>query len=213
MDPSTVFWPFTVRLWGLFGISMFALILTAAPFCSAPACANPLTASALAQTVSELKEFNKGTMRFFVLNGAPKKLIDISFKDAVGRTVRLSDWKGKAVLLNIWATWCVPCRREMPALDVLQSKLGDSKFEVVAISVDGGDMEKPRKFLSQLGIKALSLYADPSKKVSQDLRAFGLPVTILVNHQGEELGWYTGEMEWASQDAFDLIQGAKQLIR
>ncbi len=213
MDPSTVMWSFITRLWELFGISLFALILTAAPFCITSTCANLLTTSAYAQAASELKEFNKGTMRFFVLNDTPKKLIDISFKNAAGQTVRLSDWKGKAVLLNIWATWCVPCRREMPALDVLQSKLGDSKFEVVAISVDGGDMEKPRKFLTQLGIKALSLYADPSKKVSQDLRAFGLPVTILVNHQGEELGWYTGEMEWASQDAFDLIEGAKQLIR
>ena len=212
MNPHARTMDSKARFWVLIGGPLLAWLLIFAPFCADPSCANPLAAAARAQTVSELKKFNKGTMRFFVLNGTPKKLSNISFKNAAGKQVRLSDWQGKAVLLNIWATWCVPCRREMPALDVLQGRLGDNRFEVVAISVDGGDLEKPRQFLTKLGIKNLSLYADPSKKVSQDLRAFGLPVTILVNHKGEELGWYQGEMEWASQDAFDLIKGAKQLI-
>ena len=212
MNPHARIMGWKARFCALIGLPLLAWLLIVSPLCADPACANTLANAEHAQTVSELKKFNKGTMRFFVLNGTPKKLTNISFKDAAGKQVRLSDWQGKAVLLNIWATWCVPCRREMPALDVLQGKLGDSRFEVVAISVDGGTLEKPRKFLTKLGIKNLSLYADPSKKVSQDLRAFGLPVTILVNHKGEELGWYAGEMEWASQDAFDLVEGAKQLI-
>lgn len=170
-----------------------------------------LLGSAQAGELDALKRFNKGAMRFFVLNSERKPLRNISFNGPDEQPHRLSDWKGRVVLINLWATWCIPCRREMPALNDLQAKVGDKDFEVVAINLDKGSLDKSRKFLQEYGIDNLRLYSDPTNKVARHLKAFGLPVTILVDREGRELGWYAGEMEWSSQDAVDLMEGAKAL--
>jgi thiol-disulfide isomerase/thioredoxin len=116
------------------------------------------------------------------------------------------------VLLNLWATWCVPCRKEMPALDALQQKLGGSDFQVVAVNIDTRDPDKPKAFLKELGIDKLAYYADPTAKTFQDLkaigRAFGMPTTMLVDRQGCEIGTIAGPAEWAGDDAVKLIQAA-----
>ena len=116
------------------------------------------------------------------------------------------------MLLNLWATWCVPCRKEMPALDALQAKLGSDKFEVVAVNIDTRNLDKPKTWLKEVGVKRLGYYADPSAKVFQDLKAigkaFGMPTTLLVDPQGCELGTLAGPAEWASDDAVKLIEAA-----
>ena len=116
------------------------------------------------------------------------------------------------MLLNLWATWCVPCRKEMPALDALQAKLGGDKFEVVAVNIDTRNLDKPKAWLQEVGIKQLGYYADPSAKVFQDLKAagkaFGMPTTLLIDPQGCELGVLAGPAEWASEDAVKLIEAA-----
>ena len=140
------------------------------------------------------------------------KVPDLAFQDAAGKPRTLQDWRGRTVLLNLWATWCVPCRKEMPALDALQQRLGSPGFEVVAVNIDTRDPDKPKAFLKELGIEKLAYYADPTAKTFQDLkeigRAFGMPTTLLVDKQGCEIGTIAGPAEWASDDAVKLIQTA-----
>jgi thiol-disulfide isomerase/thioredoxin len=142
----------------------------------------------------------------------PKRLPALSFTDAEGRPRTLADFQGKTVLLNLWATWCVPCRKEMPALDELQAKLGGADFEVVAVNIDTRDAEKPRAWLKEVGIGRLGYYADTSAKVFQDLkitgRAAGMPTTVLVDPAGCEIGTMSGPAEWASEDAVRLVTAA-----
>jgi thiol-disulfide isomerase/thioredoxin len=141
---------------------------------------------------------------------APLKVPDLAFQDANGKQLTLADWRGRTVLLNLWATWCVPCRKEMPALDALQGKLGGAEFEVVAVNIDTRDAEKPKAFLKEIGVSRLGYFADPSAKIFQDLksigRAFGMPTTLLIDRHGCEIGSIAGPAEWASPDAVRLIE-------
>ena len=143
---------------------------------------------------------------------SPLKVPDLAFQDASGKPLTLANWRGRTVLLNLWATWCVPCRKEMPALDALQQKLGGSDFQVVAVNIDTRDPDKPKAFLKELGIDKLAYYTDPTAKTFQDLkavgRAFGMPTTMLVDRQGCEIGTIAGPAEWAGDDAVKLIQAA-----
>src|SRR5262249_36942412 len=121
-------------------------------------------------------------------------------------------WRGRTVLLNLWATWCVPCRKEMPALDALKAKLGGADFDVVAINIDTRDTDKPKAWLKDVGIAKLGYYSDQSAKEFQDLKAvgkaFGMPTTLLIDPNGCELAALAGPAEWASDDAVKLVTAA-----
>jgi thiol-disulfide isomerase/thioredoxin len=149
---------------------------------------------------------SQGHMAAFVFRKEPEPLPQFSFQDASGRERTLADWRGKVVLLNLWATWCVPCRREMPALDRLQAELGSNRFEVVAVSVDRTGLQGSRKFLEETGAGRLALYADPSARLAATLRAIGLPATLLIDAEGREIGRLLGPAEWDSEDAKRLIR-------
>lgn len=140
------------------------------------------------------------------------KLPDLAFQDASGKPLTLAHWRGRTVLLNLWATWCVPCRKEMPTLNALEQKLGGPRFEVVAVNIDTRDPNKPKAFLKDIGVDKLAYYADPGARTFQDLkeigRAFGMPTTLLVDPQGCELATIAGPAEWASDDAVKLVQAA-----
>src|SRR6185437_6881281 len=114
----------------------------------------------------------------------PQSLKGLAFNGPDGKPMTLADHAGKTVLLNLWATWCAPCRAEMPSLDALQKEMGSDKFEVVAVNVDTGDDTKPKKFLADIGVASLGLYRDASMGVFNDLKtrglALGLPATMLV---------------------------------
>jgi thiol-disulfide isomerase/thioredoxin len=142
----------------------------------------------------------------------PFHVPDLAFKDAQGRDKTLADWRGRGVLLNLWATWCVPCRREMPALDALQAKLGGPDFEVVAVNIDTRDPQKPLAFLKDVGITHLAYYSDQSARVFEDLKtagkAFGMPTTVMVDRAGCEIGTMAGPAEWASEDGVKLVKAA-----
>jgi thiol-disulfide isomerase/thioredoxin len=142
----------------------------------------------------------------------PLLLPDLAFHDASGTAKKLSDWRGRTVLLNLWATWCVPCKKEMPALDALQAKLGDKDFEVVAVNIDTRDLQKPKAWLKDAGIKSLGYFSDEKAKVFQDLklinRAFGMPTSILIDQAGCEIATLSGPAEWASEDAVKLVRAA-----
>jgi thiol-disulfide isomerase/thioredoxin len=143
---------------------------------------------------------------------SPKTLPRLAFNDGSGAAKSLADWRGRTVLLNLWATWCVPCRKEMPALDALQAKLGGADFEVVSVNIDTRDPDKPREWLRHVGVNTLAYYADNSAKVFQDLKAigkaFGMPTTLIVDPNGCELASLAGPAEWASSDAVKLVTAA-----
>jgi len=114
--------------------------------------------------------------------------------------------------VNLWATWCVPCRKEMPALEGLQEKLSGPNFEVVAINIDTRDPEKPRNFLKDAGLTRLGYFNDRNAKVFQDLkaigRALGMPTSVLVDSSGCEIATIAGPAQWDSEDAIKLIKAA-----
>ncbi len=142
--------------------------------------------------------------RNFIIHDAPKSIAAIQFEDADGRPRSLTDFRGKVVLLNIWATWCVPCRKEMPTLDRLQAKLGGADFEVVALSIDRR-MDAVRKFFTEVGIQKLAMYLDSSAKATRELGAVGLPTTLLVDREGREIGRLIGPAEWDAPEIAAFI--------
>ena len=152
-----------------------------------------------------IRTFNSGKMVAFVYKKVPEAVPALTFKDGTGTDKTLADFKGKAVLLNLWATWCAPCKKEMPGLDRLQKELGSDKFQVVALAVDKGGLEKAQKFLDDVKVSNLKLFIDPTARLANDLRAIGMPTTILIDKDGREVGRLAGEAEWDSEDAKRLI--------
>lgn len=145
----------------------------------------------------------------------PISVADLAFKGPNGEAMTLGSFKGKTLLVNLWATWCAPCREEMPALDKLQAERGGNDFEVVAINIDTGSDEKPKKFLDEIGVKNLTLHRDASMASFNELRrknlAVGLPVTLLVDRNGCQIAAMNGPAPWESPEAFKLIDAAKGL--
>jgi thiol-disulfide isomerase/thioredoxin len=156
----------------------------------------------------------KGEVAALTMATAPLRLPDLAFQDGDGKPRKLSDWRGKTVLVNLWATWCVPCRKEMPALDALEGKLGGADFAVLSINIDTRDPDKPRAFLTQAGLTRLGAYSDPKAKVFQDLkavgRALGMPTSVLIDGEGCEIATIAGPAEWASDDALAFIAAARK---
>jgi len=155
-----------------------------------------------------INPFSTGTMSTFVVRKSPRDFANVKFKDGTGKDLSLKDWRGKVVLLNLWATWCAPCRYEMPALDRLQAAMGGDNFEVVAVSIDRKGVEAAQTFLDEIKTRNLKLYIDKSAKITRDGEVFGMPTTILINREGKELGRLIGPAEWDSNQAKALITAA-----
>ena len=136
----------------------------------------------------------------------PKPVPEVDFVDGQGRPRTLADFTGKVVLLNVWATWCGPCREEMPTLDRLQAQLGGSDFQVLALSVDHAGAQVVRDFYAEIGIQHLELYIDENAQANSRLTAFGLPVTLLLDRQGRELGRKLGAAAWDSPEVIEYLQ-------
>jgi thiol-disulfide isomerase/thioredoxin len=151
---------------------------------------------------------NKGALAALLVRPKPLDLPDLAFVDGNGAAKTLADWRGKIVLLNIWATWCVPCRDEMPALDKLETKLGGKDFEVVAINIDKGSPDKPASFLKEVGATHLALYIDPTGKLFSTVKTVGMPTTLVIDRNGKEIGRLIGPADWASPEALALIEAA-----
>lgn len=145
----------------------------------------------------------------------PVSVSQIAFTGPDGKQMTLGDYKGKVLLVNLWATWCAPCREEMPELDSLQAQKGGEDFEVVAINIDTGSDEKPKNFLNEIGVKNLALNRDASMSSFNELKrknlAFGLPVTLLVDGDGCQIAAMNGPAPWDGPDALRLIDAAKAL--
>ena len=157
---------------------------------------------------SPLAGLNKGAMAPLVVRPKPLDLPDFTFTDSEGGTKSLKDFTGKVVLLNIWATWCVPCREEMPALDTLETRLGGKDFAVVAVNIDKGGSEKAASFLKETGATHLPLYTDPTGKLFATLKAVGMPTTLIIDRAGKEIARLVGPADWASPEAIAVIEAA-----
>ena len=136
----------------------------------------------------------------------PDDIAEVRFVDADGHPMSLAGFRGKQVLLNIWATWCGPCREEMPTLDRLQARLGSPDFEVVALSIDREGVDVVRDFYAELDLQALRIYVDTSTMAPINLNVLGVPTTLLLDGNGREIGRYAGPAEWDGQAVVSAIR-------
>lgn len=166
-------------------------------------------AAELAKSVSA---FSKGEVAAMAAAQPPRPL-QLAFKGPEGKEMTTADRAGKTVLLNLWATWCVPCREEMPALNALQTSMGGNDFEVVAVNIDTGGEQKPRNFYQDYKIDKLAFYSDNSMSVFNAVKkeglAFGLPATLILDRKGCLIGSMNGPAAWDSEDAKALIKAVK----
>ncbi len=139
------------------------------------------------------------------MHASPRPLPGITFEDGNGKAVTLADFRGKTVLLNVWATWCPPCREEMPSLDALQKALGGPGFEVLALSIDSGGAAAVKRFYKEMGIASLAIYVDPGMRAPSQLATPGVPTTLLIDREGRELGRHAGPAQWDSPEALRVI--------
>lgn len=135
----------------------------------------------------------------------PRPVPETRFQDDQGRDLTLADFRGRVVLLNVWATWCVPCRQEMPTLDRLQARLGGKDFLVMALSIDRKGIEAVRGFYQEVGVEKLAIYLDPSGKGSHGLAIPGVPTTLLIDREGREVARKMGAAEWDGPEMVSLI--------
>ncbi|WP_406682140.1 thiol:disulfide interchange protein TlpA [Rhodobium gokarnense] len=173
--------------------------------------ANPQCQAAEA-IAGRITPYRTGDVAGFIPTSQSRFLADLAFTDADGKAMTVADFAGKTVLLNLWATWCAPCRKEMPTLDALQEAMGGGDFDVVAVNIDRRNPERARQFYEQIGVENLAFYADPSSQIFEELkkrgRAIGMPTTLLVDKKGCEIGVLHGIAEWDSPDAKALITAA-----
>lgn len=138
----------------------------------------------------------------------PREVAAFTFEDAEGQEIGLDAFAGKTVLLNLWATWCVPCREEMPALDNLQAAMGGEDFQVVPLSLDRASLAKIQGFYQETALQHLPIYHDQRNTAGRVLRAPGLPTTLLLNGEGQEIARVLGPAEWDSEEAMAAIRAA-----
>ena len=166
-----------------------------------------------AKLAARLAPFAKGELAALQLSSEPRRAIQVAFERDGGAKLTVADFKGRPILLNLWATWCIPCRAEMPALDRLQAAKGGPGFEVVAVNVDTARLERRAAFLDSVGVKSLTRYADPSgdafETLHKDGKALGLPVTLVIDKDGCEVGAVEGGAKWDSAEARALVETLK----
>jgi thiol-disulfide isomerase/thioredoxin len=165
--------------------------------------------AAAVDAANRLRPLARGEVAALLPADEPQDVSMLAFTGVDGAAMTLADFSGKTVLLNLWATWCAPCREEMPALDRLQATRGGDDFQVVTVNIDVGDPAKPAAFLQDAGITALPDYRDARMKIFNDLKtrslAFGMPTTLLVDPQGCQVAAMHGPAEWDSPDALAAI--------
>ena len=165
-----------------------------------------LTLTALPAMAASRSELATGAMKNFTFTDPPKPIAEGEFKDLDDKPASFATVRGKLTLVNLWATWCVPCRKEMPGLDKLAEKLAGDKFQVVLLALDRAGPAKVKAFLDEVGVKHAKPYIDATTRLGRALGAFGMPTTILIDPQGREIGRLVGEAEWDTPEAVKLIQ-------
>jgi thiol-disulfide isomerase/thioredoxin len=163
------------------------------------------TANAAHADIAAAEAAREGTMKKLLFS-EPMEVSGESFTDPDGGEYRLSDFAGKHVVLNFWATWCAPCRKEMPMLSELQSEFGGETFEVVTIATGRNSVPGIRKFFDEVGVDNLPLYLDPKSALGRDMAVLGLPITVILDPEGREIARMRGDAEWNSDSAKAVIR-------
>ncbi|PLX44253.1 MAG: hypothetical protein C0605_02740 [Hyphomicrobiales bacterium] len=182
-------------------LSRLMLCLALCIIAPAPALAgSPLPDAAM------MARLTRGQMAKFRPAALPLNIPRAEFGAPDGKPRSLADWRGRMVLVNLWATWCAPCRREMRSLDNLQARLGGDGFEVIALNTDVDDATKIKAFYQRFGVRHLAAYLDSGKGAYHSLGAVGTPTNILIDCKGRELGRLSGAARWDSDEAVLLIR-------
>ncbi|MFZ7091176.1 TlpA disulfide reductase family protein [Primorskyibacter sp. 2E233] len=176
--------------------SVFALLYTAAMALANPALADVAAAEAA----------RAGDMKKLTFHSEPKETGTADFMTFEGDPLNLSEWQGKWVLVNFWATWCAPCRKEMPMLSSLQQDLGGDSFEVLTIATSRNPPPKMKAFFAEIGVDNLPLHRDPKSALARQMGVLGLPVTLILNPEGQEVARLTGDADWASDEARTVLR-------
>lgn len=185
------------------GILAVAVIAVGVIYALKGPSANPEATSAIEKALVE--PLREGSMKKLVFSDTPKPVAAVVFTDPEGGEHRLSDWQGKYALVNFWATWCAPCRKEMPALDALQSEFGGDQFEVVTIATGRNPLPAITRFFDEIGVTTLPVLLDPNQKLAREMAVLGLPVTVLLNPDGFEIARLRGDADWHSDSARAII--------
>ncbi|MFO7920604.1 MAG: TlpA disulfide reductase family protein [Nioella sp.] len=152
-----------------------------------------------------LEDLLAGDMRAMVLHDSPQEVPEVGFIDADGVEMGLDAFEGQYVVLNFWATWCAPCREEMPSLDALQRQLGGEDFRVVTIASGRNPIPAITRFFDEVGVTELPIYLDGHQTMSRAMGVFGLPTTVVLNPEGQEIGRLRGDADWAGESAVTLM--------
>ncbi len=166
--------------------------------------ANPVLAAPL--NLSQIAALRAGDMQRLEIYSEPTEMPTTGFLDEQGKPVSLDAYKGKVVLLNIWATWCPPCRAELPSIDALEAELGGDNFTVVPVAMGRNPVAAIKKFYRKAGITHLPILRDPKQKFARANGIFGLPTTIILNAKGQEIARMIGDANWHSKEALTLIK-------
>ena len=184
------------------------IILAAVLYAAVALGANPVFANDpdSGPDYGSLRDMRRGDMRKLAIPDLPVPVSQVAFEDADGNAVSLAQWRGQTVLVNFWATWCAPCRAEMPSLNALQQELGGADFQVVTIATGRNPLPAIRKFFAEVGLTDLPILRDPKRALSRDMGVLGLPASIILNAQGQEVARMTGDADWHSEDALMFLR-------
>ena len=164
-----------------------------------------LGANAAMADVATLEALREGSMKKLVFAATPQDVSDRVFTDPDGGEYRLSDWQGKYVLVNFWATWCAPCRQEMPGIAELQSEFGGETFEVVPIATGRNAIPGIKRFFAEIEVDNLPIFLDPKQKLARDMAVLGLPITVILDPEGREIARLRGDADWNSDSAKAIV--------
>ncbi len=184
------------------------LILSALLYAALGSVANPAAAGPAAgpaAAIARAIELREGDMKKLVFHAEPKEVSDAEFTDPEGGSHRLSDYAGQVVLVNFWATWCAPCRKEMPTLEALQEALGGEDFRVLTIATGRNTPAAIDRFFAEAGVDDLPVLLDPRSTLAREMAVFGLPATVLLDREGREIARLTGDADWASDSALAVL--------
>ncbi|MBL4628132.1 MAG: TlpA family protein disulfide reductase [Roseicyclus sp.] len=154
----------------------------------------------------DLSTLLTGDMRGLVVHASPTEASDLPFVQVDESEGTLADYQGQYILLNFWATWCAPCREEMPSLQSLQTMLGGDAFQVVTLATGRNPPQAIRRFFDEEGITTLPQHRDINQQIAREMGVFGLPITVILNPEGEEIARLRGDADWASPEAIALIE-------